>query len=418
MAVNQRRVRRVKKFCLVMTFMTLVTTTPFGQRPMTAALVKQAQAAQSAVQIPHINKWEIFRELCAAKSAYGVGDRELTVLNALLSFHQDATLSDNANLIVFPSNRSLAERAHGMAESTLRRHLARLVNAGLIRRHDSPNGKRYAARGADGEISRAFGFDLRPLLEQGRAITRAAREARAAAERLKRLREEITVMKRDAVKLAAYGQEETPCAAWLPLQEALFELHKHMRRSLSEENLNVLHKKVQQILNDVQSLLALKTKEMSGNDTNIERHHHSSKTDSYDSELIHENGEAADVGRHDEAAQHPSAEQEPPIPLPLVLKAAPDILPYASDSIRNWNDLIVVAHDVRGMMGISPDAWREAISSMGAANAAVTLVCILQRVSEIRSPGGYLRALTRKAQNAAFSPGPMVMALLSGEGRA
>lgn len=400
--------------------MTLLTTTPFGQRPMTAALVKQAQAAHGPVQVPHINKWELFRELCAAKAAYGVGDRELTVLNALLSFHQDATLSDNSNLIVFPSNRALAERAHGMAESTLRRHLAGLVNAGLIRRHDSPNGKRYAARGMDGEIARAFGFDLRPLLEQGRAITLAAREARAAAERLRRLREEVTVMKRDAVKLVAYGQEHLPKAGWEDLQIALLDLHKRLRRVLSVDALEDMRRTVEELLKQTQAKLAIQTEDMSGNDANTERHHQNSNTDSYDFELHQEIGEEEPTALKSETSgtAESDAPAAPPFPLHLVLKAVPDILPYAGDDLRTWRDLVGAAHDVRGMMGISPDAWQQAVKAMGPPNAAITLACILQRISEIRSPGGYLRALTNKAGQGAFSPGPMVMALLNGEGRA
>jgi hypothetical protein len=50
----------------------------------------------------------------------------------------------NDEHIVFPSNRVLAFRADKMKEPTLRRHLQKLVEAGLIIRRDSPNGKRYA----------------------------------------------------------------------------------------------------------------------------------------------------------------------------------------------------------------------------------------------------------------------------------
>jgi replication initiation protein RepC len=64
------------------------------------------------------------------------------------------------------------------------------------------------------------------------------------------------------------------------------------------------------------------------------------------------------------------------------------------------------------MLGISADAWRAAREAMGDVEAAITLACMLQRAAEIRSPGGYLRSLTAKAQAGAFSPGPMVMALL------
>jgi len=48
---------------------------------------------------------------------------------------------------------------------------------------------------------------------------------------------------------------------------------------------------------------------------------------------------------------------------------------------------------------------------MGEVNAAVVIACILQRADNIRSPGGYLRALTRKSASGTFTPAPMVMSL-------
>lgn len=70
---------------------------------------------------------------------------------------------------------------------------------------------------------------------------------------------------------------------------------------------------------------------------------------------------------------------------------------------------------VRPMLGISPDAWAEAVRLMGPVVASVALACILQDASRIRQPGGYLRALSRRAAEGAFSPGLMVMALLRRE---
>ena len=69
------------------------------------------------------------------------------------------------------------------------------------------------------------------------------------------------------------------------------------------------------------------------------------------------------------------------------------------------------------MMGVSPSAWDEAIVEMGEVPAAVTLACMLERITEIRSPGGYLRSLSRKAAAGTFSPIPMVTALLNTSGR-
>ncbi len=391
-----------------------LTTTPFGQRPMTYALIEQAQQANAPASVPHLNKWELFRTLCSARIAFGVTDRDLSVLNALLSFHQEPNLSDNDNLIVFPSNKSLSERAHGMAESTLRRHLAALVNAGLVHRHDSPNGKRYAARGAGGEITRAFGFDLRPLLVRASEINLAASEVRAAADRLKRLREDVSLIKRDTLKLVLYGHESGADGPWEEFEADLLTIHKQMRRNLSSEALSNLKNELNVLLGKAQSLL-MKTEEMDGNDVIIERHYHNSNKDSYESERCLRKTKDGRVGNRLESEVPEPVESEgapPSIPLGLVLKACPDILPYSKHELRHWHDLVATAAFVRGMMGISLDAWNKAQLAMGAEVAAMTVAAILQRITVIKSPGGYLRALTRKAETDGFSPGPMVMALL------
>lgn len=49
--------------------------------------------------------------------------------------------------------------------------------------------------------------------------------------------------------------------------------------------------------------------------------------------------------------------------------------------------------------------------------AALDLSGILQRLSDIRNSGGYLRALTGQAAEGRFSPGPMLMARLNTGGQ-
>ena len=127
-----------------------------------------------------VHKWKIFRAICIARPMLGVSERALSVLNALLTFHPETTLTGEA-LTVFPSNEQLSLRAHGMPASTLRRHLAVLVDAGLIIRRDSPNGKRYVRRGRGGETLHAFGFDLSPLVARADEFERLAAEIDAEA---------------------------------------------------------------------------------------------------------------------------------------------------------------------------------------------------------------------------------------------
>lgn len=380
---------------------------------MTATLMKRAVEAQQTPSVDSIDKWSLFRDICAARAAYGVTDRALTVLNALLSFHKGNMLDASAQLVVFPSNRALSERAHGMAESTLRRHLAALSHAGLIQRHDSPNGKRYAARGAGGAIAHAFGFDLRPLLIRAHDIAQAATAAQEAAQRLRRLREEVSLLKRDALKLSLYGQDSGAGGDWAAIDAELLTIHRATRRIATADDLTAIKGTLNALLEIIHS--NLKTIKVSGSDNQSERHYQNSKEDSSDLEpcLEKAGGEPSDepttVQTEPEGAPK---ETTPPIPLGLVLKACPDIEPYAHNGLRHWHDLVAAAGHVRGMMGISPDAWEASMRHMGPEVAAITVAAILQRVDAIHSPGGYLRSLTEKAANDSFSPAPMVMALL------
>ncbi len=203
-------------------------TTPFGRRPLSRAMVGAQTLAKEFATQPQaaeavVHKWKLFRALTEAKGPFGVSDRALAVLYALLSFHQETALAlpasdDEAGLVVFPSNKELSLRAHGMAPATLRRHLAALVEAGLIIRRDSPNGKRFARRGQGGKIDSAFGFDLSPLVARAAEIDNLAEEVRAEKRAITLLREQITLARRDIVKMIEAGLEEGVPADWGALQ--------------------------------------------------------------------------------------------------------------------------------------------------------------------------------------------------------
>src|ERR1700751_2377286 len=108
-----------------------VSTTPFGRGSLTLAHVATQATGKPRPPDKAVHKWQVFRAICTAKARIGVSERALAVLDALLSFHPETTLS-GGGLIVFPSNQQLALRAHGMAPASLGRHLAGLVDCGLI----------------------------------------------------------------------------------------------------------------------------------------------------------------------------------------------------------------------------------------------------------------------------------------------
>jgi replication initiation protein RepC len=196
----------------------------------------QSETTQaSPAQVAH--KWHVWRNLTEAKERLNLSDRTLAVLNALLSFHQETALVYEADLVVFPSNRELSIRAHGMAPATLRRHLAALVEAGLVIRRDSPNGKRYARKGEGGTIEQSFGFDLKPLIVRSAEIETLAKEVRAERKATVLMREQITLLRRDIAKTIAAGIELDVPAPWLDYSRLLRDLSQGLLRTLQSAEL-------------------------------------------------------------------------------------------------------------------------------------------------------------------------------------
>lgn len=404
-----------------------LATTPFGRRSLSLAQISGQVAAAARDPALSINKWTVFRDLCVARARLGVSERSLSVLNALLSFFPDTELTGD-ELVVFPSNEQLSLRAHGMPASSLRRHLAALVEGGLIVRRDSPNGKRYVRRDRGGEVQQAFGFDLAPLVSRSGEWAAMADAVRAEEREIRRLKEIITICRRDCAKMIEAIAEEHVSIPALPVMWAGHASSVVGLRALYQAILACLGRKpdrmtLDAVACDLRGFSAflykalenhLKTQDSSANESHIERHIQNSKPDSHlESEPALEESKVA-----------PPADQDPPalatrgetktasLPLGLVLKACPEILNYAPGGIRSWAELVETAQLIRPMLGISPDAWRAAGEAMGPVDAAITLASILQRLETVKSPGGYLRALAGRAKAGHYSCGPVIMSLL------
>lgn len=390
-----------------------IATTPFGRRPMSLAMLAAQNESREIPKGRVVDKWQIYRNLCEGKSIVGIGDRALAVLNALLSFYPDSELSEENDLIVFPSNAQLSLRAHGMPDATVRRHLAALVDCGLIIRRDSPNGKRYARKGRGGEIEEAFGFSLAPLLARTYEFEAAAERVRADNRALRLMRERITLHRRDIHKLIEAAVEEDVPGDWGSLWKRFRGVVEAIPRRASIPDLEPVVADLASLHEEVDKLLEthMKSTNPSGNDSQNERQQSDSNTDS-----IFEFEPALEKSGATAEPRTRTAEPPKTYPLGLVLKACPEIADYAVDGISNWRDFMITAAQVRGYLGVSPSAYEEACHAMGQEVAAIVIACILQRAQHINSAGGYLRVLTEKARAGQFSVGPMLMAALKASG--
>ncbi|MFG6082577.1 plasmid replication protein RepC [Paracoccus litorisediminis] len=402
--------------------MDYIPLSPF-MRPISYGRI-QGQNANSRATKPHCpqNKWELFRELSKAKASFALSERDLTVLQGLISFFPHDELADGTEMVVFPSNKSICERLNGMADSTMRRHLANLISAGIIARRDSPNGKRYCRNDKKSRI--AFGFDLSPLLHRSVEIRHAADTARQSEEEIKRLREALSLMRRDLIALAAHGATIQPeLYLWADIHELVTTTNRQWRRKLALEELRVLQKEFSLRLTDAkQALSDAHAAEMNSSAVQNEQHYHNTKKRYYDSELAQtqnrcrtENrSDHIDEGMHESSTPTGYLDMPPAtsLPLHLVAKSCPTVQTFYDEPIETWSQLHKAACFLSTSMGINRSVWEEAQQQMGKPQASVVLAAMLERFSEIRSPGAYLRSLSAKAKDGKFSCVPMIAALL------
>ncbi len=387
-------------------------TTPFGRRPMSLALMRGQLQAESIQPDKSVDKWKVFRDVCEARPLLDISDRTLAVLNALLSFYPENHLSGEASMVVFPSNRQLIVRAHGIAVTTLRRHLAALVDAGLIIRKDSANGKRFARRKTSGELEDAYGFSLAPLLARSEELAAMAQRIEADRMALRRARERLTICRRDVRKLIDAAIEDCVPGNWDDIEAAYAHHLAYLPRNASASDLDSIRLNLETLRTDIVNLLTNfdNFKKVSASVVQNEPHIQNSDIDSLELESLPT--AQAETLRVTTGMVQPNGPQKI-FPLALILQACPQISDYAQGgSIRGWRDFVTAAVTVRSMLGITSETYQAACESLGRENAAVVIACMLERANHINSPGGYLRDLTRKGARGEFSLGPMLMALI------
>ena len=382
---------------------------------MTLGMISSQMTAKNGKsEAAIVHKWHVFQHIKEARQVLGATDRALAILHALLSFHPETALEATSELIVWPSNEQLMARANGMPPTTLRRHLAVLVDCGLIIRRDSPNGKRFARKGRGGEIEQAYGFDLAPIVARAEEYKSLAETVHAEKKAFRVAKERLTILRRDIVKMIEAGIEEGVPANWRRFQQAYQEIVGRIPRTAPRQVLESIGGDLEKLWREIRELLETfaKTQNLDANESHFGRHIQNSNPEPLpesEESLPKKNEAGGNAGINDNLRSLPKRE----LPLGIVLDACPNIRWLVKGGeIRHWRDLIAAAEIARPMLGISPSAWREAREVLGDQQAAITLAAIHQKSDQISSAGGYLRSLTDRARDGKFSVWPMIMALL------
>ncbi len=369
-------------------------------------VVPKDHAGQSAAA----DKWDILRTLSSARTALGLSDRTLTVLQALLTFHPERVLDADkgTDLVVFPSNASICERLNGMPCSTMRRHISKLVKAGLIIRRDSPNGKRFVRR--YGSERDAYGFDLAPLPRRYGELQDLAEAIRVEQQCYDRVRRALSLMLRDLKALVEIGSHDHPAPLWDRLGDCTLLAARSLRRTMSADEMAVLQQDLCSAIADARDALGCPAStELSTKDAQNEHHIHNSNLKNIELESAPENHQPtkpSDTNRPLEPYRTSSD-----LPLKIILDRCKEVQTYATEPITDWRGFHTAVEAIRPMMGISTSLWHSVRSRMGPQTATITLAAILERFGHIRNPGGYLLKLCSKFEAQEFSYVPMISAL-------
>jgi replication initiation protein RepC len=330
--------------------------------------VRAGLSDQDGAERAETDKWRLLDALTQASKAHGLNHRTLGVLRALLSFFPERALPCDPGLaVVYPSNRTLSRRLNGMPESTLRRHLATLVRRGIIARQDSANRKRFARFGVA-----AFGFDLSPLARAAPAVFDAAERAREEDERISALRALLAATRQRILDTGALSGDD-------PLVE---EARLCQRRVMEADALETLVNALENRLATARRIARDATKTSATHNDN-ERH-------------------IQGTNKKDSVENPQTGQTDGSISADTVSEVCKEYRTFFPDLAPGWPGLVQASDRLHAMMGIEPQVYDDARRHIGVHATTAAVLCMLDRMPEIKSPGAYLRGLTQRARQGRF----------------
>ena len=405
---------------------------PSGWRKATAGLAVAVQHAQAGERAA-VPKTQAFVAVKRVGAHIGLKAGDMLLLDTLGAFTQAQDWEEGQRPIVWASNSYLMERT-GFSLSALKRHSRRLTEIGVIAFKDSPNGKRWGHRDADGRIIEAYGFDLSPLSARAEEFERLHAELQAERELCQRLKRQITVARRMIRARIEAAQGGALSGPWTQLS-SLFEdlLDRLPRRNTAsealarllewfrelQERVEVTYLKASRaddvVENTAESTEQVSEKTLEMDPREVISEPHILTTNQLNPVICKSSEKENAAGVVPNAPPEERVDRElegwvaetrkkrgAALDLPTVMQACPEFASWARNMggyLKDWGDLHRVVGQLRPMIGVSEHAWNLAQDRLGPQIATAALVLTFDKhcAGEVASPGGYLRGMVEKA---------------------
>jgi len=412
--------------------------TQSGWRKPTPELLQAERFAEVGEQLT-IPKTRAIVATKKVAAIIGLKSQDLLLLDTFGAVTQSQDWERGRRPIVWASNHFLMQQT-GFSLATLRRHVRRLCEVGVISMKDSPNGKRWGRRDVDGVIVEAYGFDLAPMAARAEEFEALYAHLQAERALCATLRNAITVKRRMIRAKIEKALEAGLRGPWTNLQGAFRELLESLpARSERAGGLESYLDRIRAFSASVEKSFEMafdwsaetdvtqasavddrlkETRNMIPTSLKNEAHILTTKQPNTVTSNRFETKHAAGVvpkERKTERDERPEdidldiswsthgTKRSSDIDIPLLMASCPHFAEMARSTqgfMRDWNDVHRAAAALRPMVGISEDAWSVANKVLGPAVAAASIALILDKSTngEVKSPGGYLRGLVERAQ--------------------
>lgn len=362
---------------------------------------------------------EAFQNLSTVAKSFGISTGALHTLRAMIY-----CVRPGQSLTCFASTETLIRLRSGGSDRTVRRHVSELIEAGVIRRHDSPNKKRYMVRDLSSGQVLHFGFDLSPMLARSDEWKRAAELAAAEASR-KRYLKALILGRLHRLDLLASGLETNI-------------LRTVLRRNLSIHELEGVLSNVEDHMTSLTVAPCSKSKAVGQDATHspcpAERVDVSIQTKAPcpGGKTHEQQGHKADAscatsvsGGQNDRHQHRSDTYKPETTrvryardlegsrekeklLRKVVETCTEAIAFADGPVDSWEDIHALGWLLAPMIGIDREMMVQAISTHGLSPVTTLVLLLLQKADRISNIGGYFRSLTLGAGGRTFNPWRML----------
>ena len=349
----------------------------------------------------------LYRAMRDAARVHALPDAVTRTAEALIDFIPGA-----AREPVSPVQVQRLADERGCDTRTIRNHIARLLSIGLVADRRRDGGGRAIVRDGRGAITALYGISFAPLARDAAHL--AARAAALAVETQEkaRLRGDISVLRRQIRLLLAQ----------LPPGD-LHETFAEGPRRFAELDLHALkrlwHRVADLHMAATDALADARRAPVEGGSGSVEA---SDRSENPDRPLQITTGSTDDfcnrspIRRPEETMSAGGAAARAPGPdvlaasglahvtLAMVVDAAPEDWrrEIEAEGENSWRAVISVAERRRHLLGVNADAWHCAVAVLGRSGAAIVVLIAdanhCERGGAIKSAGGWVRAVTRRAQ--------------------